>query len=57
MKKIICIGIFIVLAGCATVQSGEQAAGPVAEGWSSPQKTDQLLAQDLKECKARCLTA
>jgi len=57
MKKLICIGIFIVLAGCAPVLSGVQTAESTAQGWSNPQKTDLQLSQDLGECQARCSSA
>jgi len=57
MKEIICIGIFIVLAGCAPVFSGGQTADPAAQGWYNPQKTDLQLSQDLKECQVRCSSA
>jgi len=57
MKKIICIGIFIALAGCAPVLSGGQTTDPAVQGWYNPQKTDLQLSQDLNECKARCSSA
>jgi hypothetical protein len=57
MKEIICIGIIIVLAGCAPVLSGGQTADSTAEGWYNPQKTDMQLSQDLGECQVRCSSA
>ena len=59
MREIMCIGIFIVLAGCAPVLSGGQTAepAPAAQGWYNPQKTDLQRSQDLGECQARCSAA
>ena len=57
MKELICIGIFIVLAGCAPVLSDGQTAEPATQGWSNPQKTDLQRSQDLGECQARCKAA
>ena len=57
MKELICIGIFIVLAGCAPVLSGEPTAESTPQGWSNPQKTDLQRSQDLGECQARCSAA
>ena len=57
MKELICIGIFILLAGCAPVLSDEQTAESAVQGWSNPQKTDLQRSQDLGECRARCAAA
>ena len=59
MKKFICTGIFIVLAGCAPALSGQQTAVPALEvqGWYNPQKTDLQLSQDRDECQTRCSKA
>lgn len=58
MKKLICIGILLVVAGCAPVLSnGQPVESKAKEGWYDPQKTDLQLSQDLKECQNRCLTA
>jgi hypothetical protein len=59
MKRIIGLGMALIFAGCGgTAATGVQkAAAPVAEGWFSPDKTSQQLAQDLDQCKMKCLTA
>ena len=57
MKELICIGIFIVLAGCAPVLYDEQTVESTVPGWSNPQKTDLQQSQDLGECRARCSAA
>lgn len=57
MKELLCIGIFIVLAGCAPVLSDGQAAGPAMQGWANTQKTDMQRSQDLGECRDRCKAA
>ncbi|MFZ2196294.1 MAG: hypothetical protein WAV13_01075 [Thermodesulfovibrionales bacterium] len=57
MKELIFVGIFILLAGCAPVLSGEQTAESTVQGWSNPQKTDLQQSQDLGECQTRCSAA
>jgi hypothetical protein len=58
MKKIISIGMVLILAGCGlAVSGGQTTADPVVEGWYNPNKTGQQLSQDLDECRAKCLTA
>jgi hypothetical protein len=57
MKRIIGIGMVLVLAGCGLAVSGGQTAEPEIEGWYGPGKTQQQLSQDLDECRTKCLTA
>jgi len=59
MKRIIGLGMVLLLAGCGgTAATGTQkSADPVIEGWYGPDKTRQQLAQDLDQCKTKCLTA
>ncbi len=56
MKNILCAGIILLLAGCASV-SPDQPAGPIVEGWYNQKKTDLQRSRDLDECKTRCRTA
>jgi hypothetical protein len=58
MKRIIGIVLVLILAGCGlAVSGGQKTSEPVAEGWYNPDKTGQQLAQDLDQCKMKCLTA
>lgn len=57
MKRIIGIGIVLVLAGCGLAVSVEQNSDLTPEGWYSPDKTAQQLSQDLDQCTTKCLTA
>jgi len=59
MKKIISIGMLLILAGCGGTAAtlAQKNSEPAAEGWYSPDRTSQQLAQDLDQCKLKCLTA
>ena len=55
MKRIIGLGIVLVLAGCGPAVSGTRTAESVPEGWYGSGKTSDQLSQDLDECRIRCL--
>ncbi len=57
MKKIICAGIILMLAGCGLARSEVQTADSIAARSDSPQKTDLQLSQDVDYCHTTCLSA
>ena len=57
MKRIIGIGMVLVLAGCGMSATGVRTTEPEPEGWYNPDKTSQQLSQDLDECKTKCLNS
>jgi len=54
MKRIIGIGMLLVLAGCGPAISGVRTAEPEPEGWYGPGKTREQLSQDRDECHIKC---
>jgi hypothetical protein len=57
MKKIIGIGIILILAGCGLATSRVQTADLVAAGSDSPHRTALQLSQDADYCHTTCLSA
>jgi len=57
MKEIICIGILLVLLGCASTMSEVENAAPIPDGWYNPDKTAVQLSEDRSYCQNLCRTA